>query len=295
MNVAPNLIPISPAQFATIEAAAMPGAALPAVATAAALQPAAFAGVLALAVQPLVAEAKTADAKNAETEPAAGEHKAADGADDTKPAITNGDVTGIARTLNASMIVRDLGALQPAFRAKVERVISRMKEEYGHNVTVTETYRSQSRQDQLLQQGRTTSGPIVTWTSHSLHTQGRAADLQVDGKWNNPEGFQHLQEIASQEGLSTLGPRDPGHIEMREDSLTTIASMAQITEVSVSAKAAPAAGIAQTPPATPVAQVAQTPVVARVTPVAQVAQVAQVVQVAQLAQGRTSRSGCTNR
>ena len=323
MNTAPLLLPFSPAQFGTLEGAGLPSTFIPAgvvpagvvpptaVPAPSAVQPSAFAGVLALAIQPAEPE-PAADAP----EPTADEHAVAETGDEHKPAVTGPDLSGIASTLNASMIVRDLGALQPAFRAKLERVISRMNEEYGHSVSVTETYRTQARQDQLLQQGRTTSGPIVTWTSRSLHTQGRAADLIVDGKWNNPEGFQRLQEIATQEGLSTLGPRDPGHVEMREDSLTTIANIATITEVAATpqpgqgnsamlaapvarlapslqavpaAQAAPIAPIASAVPIAPAAPSAPPTPSAQVIPIAPNAQVAQAAQAAQAARSATAR------
>jgi len=307
MRIHATLLPFSTAQFATLDG--NPASSFAAVATPQIIaaggtpqlpvsEQAAFAGLLALAVNPKEA-AESEPADDAAPSDASSDDAKLDGtkATDTKvvavnpdtsaPITTGSDLTNIASTLSASMIVRDLGALQPQFRAKVERVISRMNDEYGHTVSVAETYRSQTRQNQLLQQGRTTAGPIVTWTSHSLHTQGRAADLIVDGKWNNPEGFQHLQEIATQEGLTTLGSRDPGHVEMREDPLATITSMAQITEVAV---AKPSAPVAATIPAAPVVstpqQVKNAPValVAQVAPVAHVAQVAKVAQVARVAQ-----------
>ena len=43
-----------------------------------------------------------------------------------------------------------------------------------------ETHRSQARQLDLYAQGRTEPGPIVTWTQHSAHTEGRAVDVIVD-------------------------------------------------------------------------------------------------------------------
>lgn len=248
-----------------------------------------FAGLLALAVKP-----KDTQAESAADDPPSGKTSTEKPAADQPVAD---DPAGIASSLNVSMIVRDLGALQPQFRAKLERVISRMKNEYGHDVSVTETFRSQARQDQLLQQGRTTPGPVVTWTNRSLHTQGRAADLKIDGKWDNTVGLQHLQEIASQEGLSTLGTRDPGHVEMREDSLATISSLAQITDIGVSANSTSAqqpradqqqvqllTAASQVAAVARVASVAQVALVARVAAVAPAAVVAQVARVAQVAQ-----------
>jgi hypothetical protein len=113
--------------------------------------------------------------------------------------------------------------LDPEFRAKLNAVIARMNEA-GSNVSIVETVRSQDRQDMLFAQGRTTPGNVVTWTQDSAHKQGRAADVIVDGSWNNPKGFALLQQIAKEEGLKTLGAADPGHLELAADSSTKLAS-----------------------------------------------------------------------
>lgn len=110
--------------------------------------------------------------------------------------------------------VRDLDMVAPALRGKVARVIERMKNEYGHDVTIVETARSQERQDWLYEQGRSRSGPVVTWTRASAHTRGEAVDVLIDGAWDNAAGFARLQRIAREEGLRTLGMKDPGHLEL---------------------------------------------------------------------------------
>ena len=46
-------------------------------------------------------------------------------------------------------------------------------------VFITETYRSQARQNYLYEQGRTRPGQIVTWTHNSNHTSRRAWDIAV--------------------------------------------------------------------------------------------------------------------
>ena len=113
--------------------------------------------------------------------------------------------------------VKDPDALAPEFRERLERVIARMKSEYGHEVSIVETARSQERQDHLFEQGRTRPGPVVTWTRDSAHIEGFAADVVVDDKWNNPQGYARLQQIAREEGLRTLGARDQGHLELPRD------------------------------------------------------------------------------
>ena len=114
-------------------------------------------------------------------------------------------------TTNAA---RSLDLVVPEFRERLDRVIERMESEFGYKVEVTETYRSQARQNMLYAQGRTDPGDVVTWTRASNHTAGRAADLVVDGSYDNPLAYQRLMRIAREEGLRTLGPRDPGHVEL---------------------------------------------------------------------------------
>ncbi|MEQ6355901.1 M15 family metallopeptidase [Lysinibacillus sp. M3] len=46
-------------------------------------------------------------------------------------------------------------------------------------IFITETYRSQARQNYLYEQGRTRPGQVVTWTLKSNHTSRRAWDIAV--------------------------------------------------------------------------------------------------------------------
>ncbi len=156
--------------------------------------------------------------------------------------------------------VKDADALTPEFRSRLERVIDRMKSEFGHDVQIVETARSQERQDHLFEQGRTRGGPVVTWTRDSAHISGNAADLLVDGKWNNMAGYENLQRIAREEGLRTLGMRDPGHLELPRDARAsqekTLASLNGSTHSS-DASLGGAKGIASVASVAGVAQVAQ--------------------------------------
>jgi len=108
----------------------------------------------------------------------------------------------------------DADSLNPDFRARFGRVVTRMHDEFGHDVQLVEGFRTQSRQNFLYEQGRTRPGQVVTWTKSSKHTMGLAADVMIDGSYSNPVAFQQLAQIAAQEGLRTLGPRDPGHVEL---------------------------------------------------------------------------------
>jgi hypothetical protein len=133
-------------------------------------------------------------------------------AESMRPAFAEAVVRSAA---DVSTAVRDIEALAPAFRARLDRVIERMRDEHGHDVQVIETVRSTERQDHLFAQGRTRPGAVVTWTRDSAHLSGEAADVLVDGQWQNPQGWARLHAIAEEEGLHTLGMRDPGHLELR--------------------------------------------------------------------------------
>jgi uncharacterized protein YcbK (DUF882 family) len=190
---------------------------------------------LEIAIQAVIAGRTTQTNATAET---AGTHTTAEAtADDTrapsKDAPVNDGIAERAATdalrraaeLNPTLIVRDPQVIDPELKAKVDRVITRMKAETGHEVTIVESWRSQTRQNALHAQGRTAAGPIVTWTRHSLHTSGEAVDVMIDGKYDNTDAFKQLQRIANDEGLHTLGARDPGHLELvSSKGLTQLAS-----------------------------------------------------------------------
>lgn len=122
---------------------------------------------------------------------------------------------------NASTPVSSTDGLDPEFRARLERVMQRMNDEFGSEVSVVESVRSQQRQDNLFAQGRSAPGNVVTWTQNSAHTRGQAADVIVDGRWENAEGFARLQQIAKEEGLRTLGEIDPGHLELPANAISS--------------------------------------------------------------------------
>lgn len=76
---------------------------------------------------------------------------------------------------------RDVNELTPAAQNACRLFLKKCKEA-GLNIFLTETYRSQARQNQLYAQGRTEPGKIVTWTLNSRHTSRRAWDIAVIGK-----------------------------------------------------------------------------------------------------------------
>ncbi|MEP6781927.1 MAG: M15 family metallopeptidase, partial [Gemmatimonadaceae bacterium] len=130
---------------------------------------------------------------------------------------------------NPAAPITNTDGLDPEFKSRLDRVVSRMKNETGLDVTLVETVRSQDRQNALYALGRTTPGDVVTWTQDSMHSRGQAADLMVGGSFDNPQGFAQLQKIALEEGLHTLGPSDPGHLEMPRNSQATDAAARALT------------------------------------------------------------------
>ncbi len=184
----------------------------------------------------------------------------------------NRHTTAETTSSDTTAVVRSLDALDPALQDKLARVMTRMHDETGMDVTVAETYRSQPRQDALYAQGRDTPGSVVTWTHNSQHTAGRAADLVLSGApgANTTNAYNTLQRIANEEGLHTLGARDPGHVELpakgHADDASDTSSLNAVEPAD-----------AQTAGQVPLARVAQ---LARVADVAAVAQPARVAQVA---------------
>ena len=207
---------------------------------------------------------------------------------------TTDDATVAARTTRAASaaggdakgVQTDIAKLAPAFRERLERVIERMRLEYGHAVRVIETVRSQARQDALYAQGRTAPGPVVTWTRNSKHGKGMAADLIIDEAWQNPEGYAHLADIAKEEGLRTLGTRDAGHVEMSGEAGVSAETLgALLSDLQGDAGDAARQVRADVNTETPAESRAST--MARVANVAQVARVATVASVAAVAKVAT--------
>ena len=98
----------------------------------------------------------------------------------------------------------------------------RIAKDKGLNVVVTETYRTQERQDYLYSLGRTTEGSVVTWTKNSRHTKRNAFDIakNVAGhEYDDVDFFQKCAEIAKSIGLEAgyyweKGQQDMPHFQM---------------------------------------------------------------------------------
>ena len=72
--------------------------------------------------------------------------------------------------------VRDINELLPVAQTACRLFLKECEKE-GLPVLITETYRSQERQNELYSQGRTKSGKVVTWTKNSRHTSRLAWDI----------------------------------------------------------------------------------------------------------------------
>ena len=158
-------------------------------------------------------------------------------------------LAGIAAAVarNPLAVRREVEALVPELRQRLDRVIDRMEQEYGYTVEVVETVRTQERQDALFAQGRTTEGPIVTWTRNSRHLGGAAADVVIDGGYDSAAGFERLARVAREEGLKTLWPRDPGHVELAPNAAAVASRVARTLDgeaVILPAATTPAPGAA---------------------------------------------------
>ncbi|WP_285397662.1 M15 family metallopeptidase [Lysinibacillus sp. fls2-241-R2A-57] len=74
---------------------------------------------------------------------------------------------------------RDLAELLPAAQTACRLLFQECFKAGIKNIFITETYRSQARQNYLYAQGRTRPGQIVTWTLKSNHNSRLAWDIAV--------------------------------------------------------------------------------------------------------------------
>ena len=114
---------------------------------------------------------------------------------------------------------RDINELTPAAQQACKLFLERCAEK-GLKVRITETYRSQERQNYLYEQGRTRPGNKVTWTKNSRHTSRRAWDIcqNVKGKEYADSGFfKACGQIAKELGITwggTWKQADTPHFEI---------------------------------------------------------------------------------
>lgn len=121
--------------------------------------------------------------------------------------------------MNILTTCRDVSELLPNAQTACKLFMAECKKQ-GLNVLITETYRSQARQDYLYAQGRTRPGNKVTWTKNSRHTSRRAWDIckNVKGKeYSDTEFFRKCGKIAQNLGITwggTWSSPDMPHFEI---------------------------------------------------------------------------------
>lgn len=80
---------------------------------------------------------------------------------------------------NITQTCRDLSELTSSAQTACQLLFQECYKAGIDFVFITETYRSQARQNYLYEQGRTRPGQVVTWTRNSNHTSRRAWDIAV--------------------------------------------------------------------------------------------------------------------
>ncbi|WP_418302181.1 M15 family metallopeptidase [Lysinibacillus fusiformis] len=80
---------------------------------------------------------------------------------------------------NITTTCRDLDQLLPVAQIACRLLFQECYKKGIRNIFITETYRSQERQNYLYAQGRTRPGKIVTWTLSSNHTSRLAWDIAI--------------------------------------------------------------------------------------------------------------------
>lgn len=113
--------------------------------------------------------------------------------------------------------------LVPELEVKAKDFLKKCNEK-GFNLEICQGRRTQAEQDAKYAQGRTTPGPIVTWTKKSKHVQGKAFDICFNDKDPFREKVKNYnwtpigtigQSIGLKWGVIQNGKRrDFGHFEL---------------------------------------------------------------------------------
>ena len=124
--------------------------------------------------------------------------------------------------MSVTKTCRDILELTPLAQKACNMFLEECKKQ-GLNVLITETYRSQERQNYLYEQGRTRPGKKVTWTKNSRHTSRRAWDIckNVKGaEYSDSAFFKKCGAIAKSFGITWGGDwstPDTPHFEIAEN------------------------------------------------------------------------------
>lgn len=124
--------------------------------------------------------------------------------------------------MNGKDVCRNISELTSNAQKACNLFLEECKKQ-GLNVLITETYRSQERQNYLYEQGRTRQGQIVTWTKKSRHTNRRAWDICKNLKgheYSDTQFFIKCGNIARELGIVWGGDwstPDRPHFEIPEN------------------------------------------------------------------------------
>lgn len=121
---------------------------------------------------------------------------------------------------NVTVQCRDISELAPNAQ-KACRLFLKRCEQRGLDIFITETYRSQERQNYLYSLGRTIKGNKVTWTKNSRHTKRRAWDIACRGGiLYNTAVLSQCGKVAAELGITwggTWKTPDTPHFEISEN------------------------------------------------------------------------------
>ena len=121
---------------------------------------------------------------------------------------------------NVTVQCRDISELEPNAQ-KACRLFLKRCEQRGLDIFITETYRSQERQNYLYSLGRTRAGNKITWTKNSRHTTRRAWDIACRGGiLYNTAVLSQCGEVAAELGITwggTWKTPDTPHFEISEN------------------------------------------------------------------------------
>jgi len=81
--------------------------------------------------------------------------------------------------MSVTTTCRDINELTPNAKLACQLLFQECYKQGIIDIFITETYRSQERQNYLYAQGRTRAGQIVTWTLESNHKPRRAWDIAI--------------------------------------------------------------------------------------------------------------------
>lgn len=130
---------------------------------------------------------------------------------------------GVVRRMNdVTKACRDIKELSPVTQTACNLFQEECKKA-GLRVCITETYRSQARQNYLYEQGRSRAGNVVTWTKNSRHTGRMAWDIckNVKGQeYSDSAFFSKCGQVAKRLGITwggTWSTPDKPHFEISKE------------------------------------------------------------------------------